>query len=101
MTTRSDSTSRSWRRLVAKARGWVRVPWSRHPALRMWEGHELALVCYRDAINDEWRRRGFRGHRQLRVLQSLPRGVGDSRPPLWWDATMFWTESPAVGYVWP
>jgi len=33
--------------------------WQYHPAVKMWIGHELALVQYINAICDEWTKRGF------------------------------------------
>ncbi len=34
--------------------------WRNHPAVRMWRGHEAALVTYGRAICTEWRQRGYR-----------------------------------------
>ncbi len=38
----------------------VHVGWSRHPAVRMWSGHELALARYGLVVCLAWRNRGFR-----------------------------------------
>jgi len=34
--------------------------WTRHTAVRMWAGHELAVIQYGTAACDEWIRRGYR-----------------------------------------
>lgn len=36
----------------------VRQGWRNHPAVRMWRGHEEALIEYGLEISREWRRRG-------------------------------------------
>lgn len=33
--------------------------WRNHPAVLMWEGHELSLIEYGQAICQEWIERGF------------------------------------------
>jgi hypothetical protein len=33
--------------------------WRHHPVVKMWRGHDEALVSYTAAICGEWRRRGF------------------------------------------
>lgn len=44
---------------------WRREPittsgWDHHPAKVMWEGHELALLAYQEAVCNEWVARGYR-----------------------------------------
>ena len=34
--------------------------WQNHPAVNMWRGHELELVCYGVSICDEWITRGYK-----------------------------------------
>jgi hypothetical protein len=34
--------------------------WQNHPAVNMWRGYELELVCYGLAICDEWITRGYK-----------------------------------------
>lgn len=34
--------------------------WQNHPAVRMWRGHEYALLIYQFKICDEWTSRGYR-----------------------------------------
>lgn len=33
--------------------------WANHPAIKMWRGHELALLFYQQAMVDEWVSRGY------------------------------------------
>lgn len=33
--------------------------WRNHPAVTMWEGHELSLLAYQYAIIEEWKFRGY------------------------------------------
>lgn len=33
--------------------------WRNHPAVKMWRGHEEALVLYAIAVCEEWRSRGY------------------------------------------
>ena len=33
--------------------------WRKHPAVRMWKGHELVLAEYAIAVCVEWKKRGF------------------------------------------
>ncbi len=41
--------------LWGKSTGWVN-----HPAVRMWRGHEAALMIYHDLCIEEWVKRGFK-----------------------------------------
>ena len=34
--------------------------WQSHPVVRMWRGHELALIAYQQAVCQEWTGRGYR-----------------------------------------
>lgn len=34
--------------------------WQNHPAVKMWEGYELALYHYQIAICNEWKARGYK-----------------------------------------
>ena len=34
--------------------------WVNHPAVKMWEGHELVLLEYAFAMAEEWKSRGFK-----------------------------------------
>ena len=37
--------------------------WRNHPAVRMWRGHQPALVMYTERMNNEWHDRYGRDHR--------------------------------------
>lgn len=43
-----------------KGDGGLHRGWSRHPASRMWEGHELALLAYQKAVIDVWLSKGYK-----------------------------------------
>ena len=45
--------------------------WLNHPATLMWEGHELALCEYMNAMIREWVRRGYKNTMPLAALGSL------------------------------
>lgn len=60
--------------------------WSNHPAVRMWQGYELALLAYWEAVVTEWTSRGYRDSTLLicREMQSrvesalkLPQFIGN------------------------
>ena len=44
---------------VGEHRGNPLSRWRNHPAVRMWQGHELCLAEYAEIMCIEWRRRGF------------------------------------------
>lgn len=50
------------RSLLGLSKGWLS-----HPAVKMWRGHEFALLIYGTVICREWRNRGF----QDTVLEKL------------------------------
>lgn len=47
--------------------------WKRHPAVRMWAGHEEALVAYGVAICDEWTARGCADTVRAQLVAELGR----------------------------
>lgn len=89
--------------------------WANHPAVRMWRGHEQALVVYHNECIYEWVRRGFKN---TMLLQ--PHAPTVELPP-WFDDPAFhashrsnllrkdfkhysqfgWTEPTTLEYVWP
>ena len=89
--------------------------WSNHPAARMWSGYVAALVAYRNAVIDEWVRRGYRNSIIVLWRPELP-----ELPP-WFGREDFhsahraallakdyahysqfgWSESPRISYIWP
>lgn len=56
--------------------------WQHHPAVKMWRGHERALVAYGLAICEEWTRRGCADTCAVQLLgEGPPPGLDD--PPRW------------------
>lgn len=95
--------------------------WRNHPAVRMWRGHEPALLAYGVAICDEWDRRGYPDTVRGKMAEHL-REEGHPVPlPLWLgdealhashrsnllrkDPEFYgkygWGEPPDLPYVWP
>ena len=102
--------------------GWTNVPWSRHPACKMWEGYEYQLLLYGMEICREWRNRGYRDSVEASLLAMAPRfPVLDPTKPHWLGDEAFhlshqsnllrknpdyygvlWAGiSPDLPYVWP
>ena len=48
--------------------------WYNHPAVRMWEGYEEALVAYGIAVTREWLRRGWKDTCLAKISDYSPRG---------------------------
>lgn len=60
--------------------------WS-HPALRMWAGHERALLRYQDATCDEWTARGFNDtckEKSHFVVDLMNSDLESETWPEWW-----------------
>jgi hypothetical protein len=62
---------------LERKRAGIKAGWQSHPAVRMWEGYEPALVNYHDACVMEWWGRGYSSH----TLLNLP---VNWNMPLWW-----------------
>lgn len=99
--------------------------WIHHPAVKMWKGHNHALVEYGIAISLEWLNRGFKDtllnwfhNKHLDMLfndVTFPSWLGredihsshrarllDKDPE--WYGQFGWTETPRTqeqGYIWP
>lgn len=61
--------------------------WTNHPAVKMWDGYEVALGKYTIAICDEWVSRGYRDTCADKVRDLLP-GIDDIKEvelPAWLD----------------
>lgn len=56
--------------------------WTRHPASRMWKGHEGALLAYQEAICLEWAKRGGKDT-CFEKSKALAGNIPLSVPP-WW-----------------
>jgi hypothetical protein len=94
--------------------------WSNHPAVKMWRGHEFALVEYGLAICDEWVERGYQDTCAEKML-AIPLRGGSKANPAWLDDPRltethrsnlirklpehyrcFWPDTPDhLGYWWP
>jgi hypothetical protein len=95
--------------------------WRHHPAVKMWRGHEPALLAYGLAVCAEWRRRGkadtvaekLATHlREAHVPVEAPSWLGDPalhashRSNLLRKDPEFygrygWAEPPDLPYLWP
>ena len=93
--------------------------WQNHPAVKMWRGHEDALIAYGMTVCVEWRRRGY-ADTLLPFFAPLP-ADHDLREPPWlgdpafhashrsnllrkdptWYGRFGWEEPPDLPYVWP
>jgi len=99
------------------------VGWRHHPAVRMWAGHERALVRYGVAVCQEWRARGYRDAQLVtlwrleqaylrRSFTVFPPWLGNptfhashrsnllNKNPVWYGR-FGWTEPSNLPYVWP
>jgi hypothetical protein len=89
--------------------------WRRHPAVKMWRGHENELAHYLNAMIDEWVRRGYHNtirRRRVRLPLKPPRWLGDERlhashrsnllrkDPVYYGQ-FGWREPPDLPYYWP
>lgn len=96
--------------------------WRNHPAVRMWQGHELTLADYGAAMCAEWMKRGYADTvlDKINLLVSdvaatgsrlWPPWIGDERVHSAMRASLLnkdymyyrqygWTELPFYGYRW-
>ena len=104
-----------YRALVGESKGWVN-----HPAVRMWRGHEGALIDYAILVCTEWRSRGYKDS-QLEYFEGRQNLRLDKPPPTWfgnydfhashrsnllrkqpeWYSQFKWKEPDDLPYVWP
>lgn len=96
------------RALRGETTGWVK-----HPAVRMWRGHEAALGAYMDACIEEWVRRGYQNTMARSGLTGpLPRWFGVAafhashrsnllRKNFAYYSRFGWVEKDDLPYVWP
>lgn len=96
--------------------------WSKHPAAKMWRGHEGSLTEYGIAICREWRRRGFNDSTLAHFKSEGKKLPRKSFTPPWWvgkkrlhsshrsnllrkDAEWYgqwgWKEDATLPYYWP
>ena len=104
-----------YRALMNQSKGW-----RNHPAVKMWEGYEAALVQYGLAMCDEWIARGYKDTMRPRFVElaalhswsGLPKWMDDSKfinshrsnlirkmPDVYGE---LWPDTPNdLPYVWP
>lgn len=96
--------------LLGLSRGWVN-----HPAVKMWRGHERALMAYRDACISEWVARSYVNNMRTggwRGRVKMPAWLGDAafhashrsnllRKDHDYYGRFGWVEGPDLPYVWP
>lgn len=98
--------------------------WQNHPAVRMWEHHQPALVRYSLDVIAEWTNRGYRDTCAAKIIArhgATPPEFDKVTLPDWWGTPsiheshranlvrkdpdhylQFWPGTkPAEGYVWP
>jgi hypothetical protein len=93
--------------------------WSNHPAVKMWRGHESALVQYGLAVCDEWVARGYRDTCRDKIAAFD--GIGNAEAPAWFGdpaihashrgvllhknndyyAQHGWDDAPVESVIWP
>ena len=56
--------------------------WKNHPAVKMWQGYEQALLVYQDIMIKEWINRGYKNTMKLR-------SNGDFKSPPWLGDELF------------
>ena len=97
--------------------------WGNHPAAKMWQGYEFALMSYQRAICAEWVRRGYNDScldKTIALYNQLPAQERTPRVPPWlgkkfvhsshranllrkapeWYSQFGWPEEPMDGYPW-
>ena len=99
--------------------------WKNHPAVKMWKGHELALLAYGATICFEWINRGYNDTLLKKFLREankqLPKKVHLQFKPTWVGNRKFhaahrsnllrkdkkfysqygWKEKADLEYIWP
>ena len=88
--------------------------WRNHPIVKMWTGHEKALMLYCNEMIVEWKRRGYNN-----TMKTYP-VKGKVSFPAWWGnqklhashraalltknpdhySQFKWKEKPEISYVW-
>jgi len=90
--------------------------WENHPAVKMWNGYETALIDYYNTALMEWNFRGYRNIKlkyiPLRCHVKCPAWLGNEmfhsshRAALLaknyeWYSQFGWHEEPKIQYIWP
>jgi len=119
---------RSEARQILKALLQLNNSWRNHPAVRMWEGFEMALIAYGNVMISEWKRRGYQNNMPILDLTGQITGIKfelvpetDYDLPPWFGHPPFhashrsnllrkdfnyynqfgWTEGTDLPYYWP
>ncbi len=97
--------------------------WKNHPAVKMWRGHEQALILYGNAICQEWTDRGYKDSCRYKITlfaKKYPLNV-TCKLPQWLGKSDFhsshrsnllrkfpehysqfgWEEKDNLPYIWP
>lgn len=94
--------------------------WRNHPAVKMWRGHEGALIRYGVAVCDVWIEKGYKDTCREKILAYAAQ-ARHQEDPSWLGREDFhashranllrkdfehysqhgWTEDPTMEYVWP
>jgi hypothetical protein len=101
--------------LSGKSKGWVN-----HPAVKMWQGYEQALILYGVACCDEWIRRGFKDTTKDKIEAFTSLFDKQFSYPAWWygeihethksnllrkDKVYYskygWNDNDTLNYYWP
>lgn len=117
-------TEEEWKYHKSGFSSYRRTPWYNHPAVRMWRGHEPALVVYLECVVTEWTSRGHkdtvwstvlakhRTHAMNRFMPFPPPWIGLPalhashrsnllrKLPSHYSA-FGWIEPPNLPYIWP
>ena len=89
--------------------------WKNHPAVLMWEGHEIALAFYMNHCIEEWVRRGYNNTMKYAIIVAdvvYPNWFGDDafhashrsnllRKNLDYYSQFGWLEKDDLPYIWP
>lgn len=108
---------------VGMHRGNLLSRWRRHPAVRMWRGHEQALCVYGTVVCQEWMRRGYHDTLNMQFVEAYQRirsENGVAKPAWLGDRAVHashrsnllrkdsehygqfgWSEPADLEYVWP
>jgi hypothetical protein len=95
--------------------------WTKHPAVKMWRGHEGALLSYAVVVCDEWISRGYQDKQKEWFLERAMANLASCDPPVWfgneafhashrsnllrkdpeWYGKFGWVEPNNLPYIWP
>lgn len=91
------------------------IAWSNHPAVKMWDGYELALAWYHNIVIQEWICRGYKNTMPFEELKGqliFPPWIGNTKFHASHRSNLLrknpshyskfgWLESPDLPYIWP